>query len=179
MENSNISALKEQFSQECKVINLKYEYEGYDGEENWAIVTELSKQDLFEKYSEIVGAYVPFVLLSVAQGEAIHIFNKNEHKHEMRQQRMGQLYSIDSDAFDECHPEVATDDLFERVFRKIENEELYKAIEQLKPIQRTRLVRYYFQGMPYRRIAKEDGVHPTKVKNSIEVAIKNLKKFLN
>ena len=33
MEKNNISALEEQFIQECKLINLNYEYPGYTGEE--------------------------------------------------------------------------------------------------------------------------------------------------
>lgn len=35
MEKNNISALEEQFIQECKLINLNYEYPGYTGEEKW------------------------------------------------------------------------------------------------------------------------------------------------
>ena len=40
MNEINLSNLKEHFQNECKVINLKYEYEGYTGEEQWAVITE-------------------------------------------------------------------------------------------------------------------------------------------
>ena len=33
-----------------KVINLKYEYEGYEGSEKWAIISELSEEELFGLY---------------------------------------------------------------------------------------------------------------------------------
>ena len=41
MNNIIISALDEQFKKDCKVINLKYEYPGYTGIEQWAIITDL------------------------------------------------------------------------------------------------------------------------------------------
>lgn len=62
---------KELFAKDCKLINLKYEYTGYIGQEKWAIVSELSEQELFEKYPDEVKKYIPFVLLSVEQGKAI------------------------------------------------------------------------------------------------------------
>ena len=48
MAKSQLDVLKEEFQNECKVINLKYEYEGYTGEEQWAIISELTKKELFE-----------------------------------------------------------------------------------------------------------------------------------
>ena len=33
---------EELFAKDCKLINLKYEYNGYTGAERWAIITELS-----------------------------------------------------------------------------------------------------------------------------------------
>mgnify|MGYP000806165109 CR=1 FL=1 len=45
----NITEQEELFSTECKLINLKYEYQGYTGTEKWAVVSELSEKELFEK----------------------------------------------------------------------------------------------------------------------------------
>lgn len=41
------------FKNECKIINLKYEYEGYTGTEQWAIVSELTEKELFEFLIEL------------------------------------------------------------------------------------------------------------------------------
>lgn len=71
MAKSQFDVLKEEFHNECKVINLKYEYEGYIGKEQWAIISELTEEELFEKYPDIVEQYIPFVLLSVEQGKAV------------------------------------------------------------------------------------------------------------
>lgn len=47
MAKSQLDVLKDEFQSECKVINLKYVYEGYTGEEQWAVITELSEKELF------------------------------------------------------------------------------------------------------------------------------------
>ena len=35
------------FANDCKLINLRYEYHGYTGTEKWAIVTELAEEELY------------------------------------------------------------------------------------------------------------------------------------
>ena len=79
---SNVKQTEEnkRFAEECKVIDLKYEYRGYTGEERYAIVSELSKEELKQKYPKLIQKYIPFVLLSVAQGAVIDDFNRNEKK---------------------------------------------------------------------------------------------------
>ena len=44
----NITEQEELFSTECKLINLKYEYQGYTGTEKWAVVSELSEKEYFK-----------------------------------------------------------------------------------------------------------------------------------
>ena len=46
MNTYYLSALDEQFKYECKVINLSYEYPGYTGKEKWAIITDLTEEEL-------------------------------------------------------------------------------------------------------------------------------------
>lgn len=69
MEKNNISALEEQFIQECKLINLNYEYPGYTGEEKWAIISDLTEEDIMRKYAELIQPYSPFLLLNSSFGE--------------------------------------------------------------------------------------------------------------
>ena len=73
-----------------KVINLKYEYEGYEGSEKWAIISELSEEELFGLYPDEMRRYSPFVLLSVEQGKVISDFKANEDKHRLKQQLFAQ-----------------------------------------------------------------------------------------
>ena len=67
-----------------KVINLKYEYEGYGGNEKWAIISELSEKELYGLYPDEMRRYSPFLLLSVEQGKAIADFKLNEDKYRKR-----------------------------------------------------------------------------------------------
>lgn len=39
---------EELFAKDCKLINLKYEYDGYNGTEKWAVVTELTEEELWD-----------------------------------------------------------------------------------------------------------------------------------
>lgn len=78
---------EELFAKDCKLINLKYEYNGYTGDERWAIITELSVKELWEKYPLVIERYSPFVHLSIAQGEVIDDANRNEDKYAKRSSR--------------------------------------------------------------------------------------------
>lgn len=58
MNSYYLSAHDEQFKYDCKVINLSYEYPGYTGEEKWAIITDLTEEELRKKYEEIISSYI-------------------------------------------------------------------------------------------------------------------------
>lgn len=83
---------EELFVKDCKLINLKYEYNGYTGAERWAIITELSVKELWEKYPLVIERYSPFVHLSIAQGEVIDDANRNEDKYAKRSSRTLDTY---------------------------------------------------------------------------------------
>lgn len=75
---------KGQDGKKYKVINLKYEYEGYGGNEKWTIISELSEKELYGLYPDEMRRYSPFLLLSVEQGKAIADFKLNEDKYRKR-----------------------------------------------------------------------------------------------
>ena len=65
------------------------------------------------------------------------------------------------------------------VFRNLQTEDLYKAIDKLPDIQKRRVRMYFFEGMTYEQIAEyEKCKHPAAVK-SVKAALKNLKRFLS
>ena len=43
MKKLTVKKQVELFAQDCKLINLQYEYSGFTGTEKWAIITELSE----------------------------------------------------------------------------------------------------------------------------------------
>ena len=65
----------------------KLQDNGYTGDARWAIITELSVKELWEKYPLVIERYSPFVHLSIAQGEVIDDTNRNEDKYAKRSSR--------------------------------------------------------------------------------------------
>ena len=84
MSKDKLDVLKEAFQNECKVINLKYEYEEYSGKEQWAVISELTEEEILEKYKPLVQEYIPFLVLPPMYGEVRQQFRRNENKHYMR-----------------------------------------------------------------------------------------------
>lgn len=72
-----------------------------------------------------------------------------------------------------------------RLIKQEEKEEMTKAVKQLLNnkdltfIQRRRFYLHFFEGMSYREIAKQEGIYYTSVRDSIQLAIKKIKKYIN
>ena len=178
------------FANDCKLINLRYEYHGYTGTEKWAIVTELAEEELWVKYPDIIRRYTPFILLSMAQGEVIDESYRNNDKYEKRAKRTIDVYGYEDDISEQFHRELITPfvDPFEQAeeerieeekeqLRQLEIAKVRKVLEMLKPVQRERLIKAILLGMSSRKIAKEEGVYYSVVDKSIAAARKNFKKF--
>ena len=66
----------------------------------------------------------------------------------------------------------------EIVLDMFETEQLHKAIVNLPEVQRRRGVQYYFEGLTYQQIAREEHCSFQAVAKSISAAEKRIKKFL-
>lgn len=64
----------------------------------------------------------------------------------------------------------------EIVLKNILTEKLHRAIRTLPPVQRRRLVLYFYEGMTYEQIAEKEGCTKMPVKRSIDAAICKLRK---
>ncbi len=71
MSKDILSALEEQFNQECLAINVKEEYPDYLGTEQWIIITDLSDEELTARYEDLINRYYPYIKLSVEQGKEV------------------------------------------------------------------------------------------------------------
>ena len=179
------------FSSECKIIDLRFEYVGYNGAEKYAIVTDLSKEELLAKYPDVICRYTPFVLLSILHGEVIRDFHRNEDKFQKRDLRNHNLYGGYEDGISErSYREFVTtyEDPIHRAIREayeLEMEQMHqcnilkvrKTLSLMKPIQKERLYKSVVEGMSAREIAREEGVHHSTVLKSLEAAKKNFKKI--
>lgn len=178
------------FTKDCKLINLQFEYSGFTGKEEWAIITELTEKELSKKFTDIIDRYKPFILLSMAQGEVIAESEQNNDKYEKRAFRTLDAYSYEDDIFEQFHKEAIVPfvDPFEeaeeekiQMAKEIERikeiKKVRKALGMMKPIQRNRLMKTAVLGMSSRKIAVEEGVNYSSVDKSIAAAIKSFKKF--
>lgn len=107
--NINISISNEdieQFKKDCKLIYLDREYNGFIGDQRWAIITDLSEEELRRKYVDVLGKYIPYILLSKAQGEPILESIRNNHKHEIRSKRTTEPFDYDDELLPLFHSEL-------------------------------------------------------------------------
>ncbi|WP_305141014.1 sigma-70 family RNA polymerase sigma factor [Acutalibacter muris] len=186
MTRSQFDVLKEHFQSECKVINLKYEYEGYTGEEQWAIISELTKKELFEKYPEIVKQYMPFVLLSVEQGKAVYEFRRNESKFYKRSKNNEDAFGYDDELIGIFHSEVFVPDFIEQQITEEYEENrcqmkmklLDKALSSLTEKQYNYLISRYVANKSARKIAEAEGVSHQAIEKYLNAAVKKVKKYL-
>ena len=121
------------FANDCKLINLRYEYHGYTGTEKWAIVTELAEEELWVKYPDVIRRYTPFILLSMAQGEVITEYQNYEARERMRRLLFGHAFDINDGEFEVHHPELAVDtDPIEEIMLKDNIKRLREVLCYLK-----------------------------------------------
>lgn len=184
--NVNFDSVEE-FKKFCKVLYLEREYPNHLGNADWLIISDLSEEEILERFSEIISKYIPYILLSQEQGKPILESIRNNHKHEMRSKRSTEPFNYDDELLPLFHSELLSfvdpleekDRLIERV--KDENkldeliEKVRKTLSLMKPIQRDRLIKNVVRGLSSRKIAKEEGVNYSTVDKSIKAAKKNFR----
>ena len=74
--------------------------------------------------------------------------------------------------------ELTTPDVEETALKKIQYENLHKAISTLSSVQRRPISLYFFGGFTLEEIARQEGVSTQSISRSIYKAEKNLKKLL-
>ena len=177
----------EEFKKVCKVINLMYEYKSCDktvncciGNIEWGIISTLPEDELLLQFADVVNEYYsPYILLTPEQGAVIVEYNNNEWKHKMRSIRCGHVFDIHDNEFEEHHPEIAIErEPIDKIILKDSIEKLREELSSLKEVQKRRTIKYFFYDMTLKEIAEEECVSHFAVKCSVDIAIKNLKKFL-
>lgn len=181
MSEKEIITVEAQFKKDCKVINLNKEYPEYTGNEQYALISELTEKEIISMYSEQIIKYIPFLVLPKEFGEARSTYLKNEDKYRKRKIRTESIFGIDEKT-EICHREFQVDDILTVIIKESEalseKQRLFKGIQNLTDIQRERLIMHCVQGMTEREIAKELGKGKTTIHESIESALNYLRKFM-
>lgn len=174
-----VQELKEQFIQECTILDPKKEYPGYTGKEKYFIVTTLSESELKRKYKGIIELLKPYLLLDKSFMYARTEFKRNSHKHEMRAFRTEDIYGYVDGETELFHKELVIDTLYDDLIKNIQIDEVYKATEQLPMTQRERFIMHYFYGISTREISEKYSVSHVAVVKSLALATQNIKIILN
>ena len=103
-------------------------------------------------------------------------FRKEAHAQEMRDIR-----HTTKDGYTEGETEdlveLTGESVEDTVIRQMEIATLQKAMQSHTPVQRERLHFYFFEGMTYRQIAAKEGVGEKNIRESINGAVKKIKKY--
>ena len=65
------------------------------------------------------------------------------------------------------------------VFRRLELENLRRAMKNLSDTQKERLQMYFFEGLSYRQMGERLGISHIAVRDSVELAIKKIRKNMD
>jgi len=176
---------KGQDDKKYKVINLKYEYEGYEGNEKWAIISELSEKELFGLYPDKMRRYSPFILLSIEQGKVIDDFKLNEDKYRKRSINNEDYFGYSEGLTENLHTEAIVPDFVEQQedeeycqMREELKQQLFdKAMESLTEKQRKYLLLRYVEGKTSVEIAREEGIAEQVVRKHTQTAIRKFEKI--
>ena len=164
------------FRKDVKVITLRYEYPGYQGEEKYALITSLTKEELFDRYGSFIQRFVPFILLDLNQGEAIYAAHRNDDKFRKRLSRGDQIYL--EEVTESVYGIYLEDDFIQKQNRQERIAYLYWAIDKLTPTQKRRIVDYYINEMKLKDIAEKENVSIGAIQDSLNKAIEKLRVML-
>ena len=180
MVNNFLTQQEIAFEKECEVIDLSFEYPGYGREERFAIASDLSEEEIWDKYSNIVFDLSPFIHLSKEHGEAFRDFHRTEERLKKSDKRHLDFFGYE-EGLTECQCKCFIDEYQDPLYKILKEEErleINKVLSQLKPIQRERLIKVKAYGMSTREIALEEGVCYSAVDKSVKAAIRNFKKYI-
>ena len=163
------------FEKDCKIINLSYEYPNLVGNEKWAIISDLSMQELTLKYNTLLTEYTPFVLLSTEHADIFKKFDSNNRKHRKRQTEKGDAFGFESKKNEMFNYSNICIDMETNILNSIFIDEVFSI---LSDTQRKRLIKNFFMGYSLRDIAKEEGVNYAAVASSVSIAKEKIKDFL-
>lgn len=159
-----------EFRKNCRLVNLKYEYPGLVGDIEWLIVSDYSEKELQNRYSEEIGMYSPYVVMSEQVYRPVIESKSNELKHARREKRHADLFGFVDGEMEKFHPETWVDARDPFMY-----ESLYESINSLSTVQRSRVIDYFFRGFNMREIAERQGVSIQSVSQSIERSLKMLR----
>ena len=126
-------------------------------------------------YKNAVGE-IEYIEVSEEVYEALaNTFRREAHAEEMRD-----LRHVTKDGYVEGDTEdlllFSEESLEDYVIRRIELENMRRAMKNLSAVQKERLQMYFFEGLSYRQMGEKLGISHIAARDSVELAIKKIRK---
>lgn len=167
-------------NEEYIVVNLAQEYTDFIGDSKWLIVSDLNEKELLNNYPELI-CFQPFILLKsdgwLVIKDAFKEFKRNDDKHLKRQQRREDLFGYIDGETEVFMPMSNSEAILDDVIAEEEKSLLHCAINRLTPTQKRRVDLYYFLDKTHREIAEIESADKKSVSDSLNAALKKLKKY--
>ena len=165
------------------ILTEKYYGEDYLGPK-YIIATDAS--DFKERHPKLAKMTIVSVEKFLIMADTINESLLNDEREVRRWERHhnaeGYYEEISDTDEDRAAPlkikDVSMDPVGDAVEADITRERLMSAMSQLKETPRRRLYLYFFECLTYREIAEKEGISDMSLRESINGAIKKLKKFL-
>ena len=167
-----------------EAVCLKYEYPGYEGEYRYAIYTPLAKEKLIEKYSKALKKYEPYIIVEGELfSEYVLLTRAEDRRHKKKVKHEAPFNYEDekctrAETQEEENASEVVIAMQEEQQRIKDYEAVVEALEILTPIQKRRVIAHFYHAKSSRTIAAEEGVNYSKVDNSINAALKKMKRHL-
>ena len=148
------------------VISLPCEYKGYKGDMRYAIITDLSEDELNALYSDELEKYRPFVIITREMRLAMRIYDRAR----------GESLLKDELDYSYVYLYLIADDEQSVLESKHDSEKVTelckKAMLSLNPEEYDCLVRHFIQGTSVRVMAREDGVNKNTILRLCKISSK-------
>lgn len=161
------------------VVSTRRLYEGFVGTEKWVIVSNLTEEELCEKYLLEIECFRPWTLITVEQYTVMVEWKRNEDKHRRRIFAGGKktgkelFYGVDGSYIDKLMDESSDSSYCYTM--KLPLDILVGGFEMLTKVQRERIEMMFIDKMTIRDIARVENVSDHAVKKSIEQGINKLR----
>ena len=171
------NALFAEFKKDCKILSLAKEYPGYVGYEKYMILTDLTKDELNQKYSVLLNNYEPYIIGSSQLYSPIADYEKNEDKFEKRNARNTISICVDEDA-DNTFESLQVGDYLTELSEQQDADEkrrlIHTALGTLTDSQRRRLLMWAINGMTEEEIAMREGSSQQAISKNLNKARKKI-----
>ena len=176
------NALFAEFKKDCKVLSLAKEYPGYVGYEKYMILTDLTKDELNQKYSVLLKNYEPYIIGSSQLYSPIADYEKNQDKFEKRNARNTISICVDEDA-DNTFESLQVGDYLTELSEQQDADEkrrlIHTALGALTDSQRRRLLMWAIDGMTEEEIAMREGSSQQAISKNLDKARKKIELIIS